>query len=177
MKIAGNVSLACGITIKYCPSHRTAGSTLLNSPDPVRPRISIPSAPVIFTQILFHLKTFFMATEKDVFKDGKWIKNWKFMLDKKPFSSKMSPATVLKTRHKIEIYVSKRLKNRNEWKKIGRKFEHLVPVPHWQPKEINGSMALIFNVKIVNLKQPPIKNVIAPPPPTQPPPPPVLPSS
>ena len=107
---------------------------------------------------------------KKDFKHGIWIKEWKFRSNKAPFNSKMTPAAILLTRHKIEKYALKTLKDRKKWKAIGEKFTHLVFHPIWKittPK--NKPMILDLKVEIINPIAPPRDSVVAPPPPPPPP--------
>lgn len=112
-------------------------------------------------------------TENNIFKDGIWIRNWKFPTDQPPFKSNMSAATILKTRHGIEKFVFSRLNSQSAWKKIGKKLTFLIFAPRWVAKHKKGSKAmdLVLSVTIRDPKKGPDKSVVAPPPPQQPPPP------
>lgn len=109
---------------------------------------------------------------KKKFKDGIWIRDWKFQSDQNPFDSKMSPTAILRTRHKIEKFAHKTLKDRSQWKLIGENFNSLIFQPAWRVvTSSNKPMVLHLRVEILERQGPPVNDVIAPPPPKQPPPP------
>src|SRR5947209_4398067 len=98
---------------------------------------------------------------KKKFKDGIWIKDWKFQSDQNPFDSKMSPAAILRTRHKIEKFAHKTLKDRNKWKLIGEPFSSLIFQPAWKVvTSSNRAMVLHLTVEILDPQGPPVNDVI-----------------
>jgi len=114
-------------------------------------------------------KSYVMArSNKNLFHSGIWIKNWKFKTDAKPFNSKMTPTQVSSTRHKIEKFAEKKLKDRQAWKDIDVPFHRLVVTPTWEVKSKSRPITLLLTVTIVDPQQPPETSVVAPPPPKQP---------
>lgn len=106
---------------------------------------------------------------KTSFPHGIWIKKWKFNLNKKPFNSKMSPAQISNTRHKIEKVAEKTLKSRKAWKAAGIKdFHHLIIIPSWINTPKARPVNFTLTVRITDPQGPPVDSVVAPPPPKQP---------
>jgi len=113
-----------------------------------------------------------MATDKKhEYKKGIWVKNWKYRSDKIPFRDKGSSTAILHAKNKIVNIALKRLRNKEEWEKIGQPYNPLLIIPSWT---VTGTARLfVFHLalQLVDPNGPPGNTVVAPPPPRQPPPP------
>jgi hypothetical protein len=113
-------------------------------------------------------------TKKNKFKNGIWVKKWKFRSDKSPFNSKMTPSVILSTKNKIVKFALKRLKDKKAWKAINVPFSPLKIIPKWSATGNTRLLLYHLTLQILDPSGPPGSTVVAPPPPRQPPPPIIL---